>query len=370
VALARALALPTLRALVADLDGAEAPERAAALLERAANWLLSSGAVSARDASALLALQRAERAVAEESGRRLLAGLRGIQAALAQLHEAGSTGQLFELATDALCRHGDFDRAMLFGVEEGALVARSVYVQDDPAWAASILAIGAGRGRVPLVEPLLERELLRRRAPGLVSDPQNDPRATRALVLATRTRAYVAAPIMPTGRVIGFIHADRYYDPRNVDEVDRDVLWAFAEGLGYAAERTLLREHIRRQRVRIERLTGQLGAVAAELGSSALALGPAAADSAAGGGPGTAEDPLPPLHVDQAHRPVGLTRRELEVLDLLTAGHTNAQIAKLLYVSESTAKAHVKHILRKLGASNRAEAAARFARLEGSGRRL
>jgi LuxR family maltose regulon positive regulatory protein len=55
--------------------------------------------------------------------------------------------------------------------------------------------------------------------------------------------------------------------------------------------------------------------------------------------------------------PLGvLTRREREVLDLLSRGMTNAEIARLLYISHSTAKVHVRHILKKLGARNRLQA--------------
>jgi DNA-binding NarL/FixJ family response regulator len=53
-----------------------------------------------------------------------------------------------------------------------------------------------------------------------------------------------------------------------------------------------------------------------------------------------------------------LSRREREVIDLLRQGLTNGQIARTLFISESTAKVHVKHILEKLGVRSRAEAAA------------
>ena len=51
-----------------------------------------------------------------------------------------------------------------------------------------------------------------------------------------------------------------------------------------------------------------------------------------------------------------LTNREMEVLVLLVEGLNNRQIAERLFVSRSTAKAHVSHILEKLDVSNRAEA--------------
>ena len=55
---------------------------------------------------------------------------------------------------------------------------------------------------------------------------------------------------------------------------------------------------------------------------------------------------------------LGLTRREAEVLTLVARGYTNREIAETLVISVKTASVHVSHILRKLGAPNRREAAA------------
>ncbi len=52
-----------------------------------------------------------------------------------------------------------------------------------------------------------------------------------------------------------------------------------------------------------------------------------------------------------------LTPRELAVLELLAQGHTNREIAAMLYISPSTAGVHVSNILRKLGAKRRVDAA-------------
>jgi DNA-binding NarL/FixJ family response regulator len=60
-----------------------------------------------------------------------------------------------------------------------------------------------------------------------------------------------------------------------------------------------------------------------------------------------------------------LTARELDVLRLLARGHTNLAIATALMVREGTVKYHVKNILRKLGATSRADAVARFFRAGG-----
>ena len=66
----------------------------------------------------------------------------------------------------------------------------------------------------------------------------------------------------------------------------------------------------------------------------------------------------------------GLTPREREVLDLVAAGRSNADIAGSLFISPKTASVHVSNILAKVGAANRAEAAAiaHAAGLVGSGR--
>jgi DNA-binding CsgD family transcriptional regulator len=64
-----------------------------------------------------------------------------------------------------------------------------------------------------------------------------------------------------------------------------------------------------------------------------------------------------------AANPAGLRPREVEVLQLLTAGLSNTQIAAQLVLSARTVDNHVSAILRKLGVSTRGEAAAQAARL-------
>jgi len=54
----------------------------------------------------------------------------------------------------------------------------------------------------------------------------------------------------------------------------------------------------------------------------------------------------------------GLTAREREVLELLSEGMSNREIADKLFIAPKTASVHVSNILAKLGASSRTEAAA------------
>lgn len=51
-----------------------------------------------------------------------------------------------------------------------------------------------------------------------------------------------------------------------------------------------------------------------------------------------------------------LTDRELEVIALMAQGHSNKDIARELWLGESTVKTHVSHVLRKLGAADRTSA--------------
>jgi DNA-binding CsgD family transcriptional regulator len=61
-------------------------------------------------------------------------------------------------------------------------------------------------------------------------------------------------------------------------------------------------------------------------------------------------------HTATRERPFGLTRREHEVLDLICAEHTNAEIAAKLFLSVKTVDHHVSAILAKLGVPTRAAA--------------
>ena len=62
-----------------------------------------------------------------------------------------------------------------------------------------------------------------------------------------------------------------------------------------------------------------------------------------------------------------LTPRELEVLQLMSRGLSNAAIAKDLVIAESTVKVHVRHILRKLNVATRLQAVLKAAKSEGHG---
>jgi DNA-binding NarL/FixJ family response regulator len=80
----------------------------------------------------------------------------------------------------------------------------------------------------------------------------------------------------------------------------------------------------------------------------------------AGARPPIAAATAPPAEDDAP----GLTRREREILRLVAEGHSNAQLAQMLWVTEQTVKFHLSNIYRKLHVSNRTEAS-RWAQRQG-----
>jgi DNA-binding CsgD family transcriptional regulator len=71
-----------------------------------------------------------------------------------------------------------------------------------------------------------------------------------------------------------------------------------------------------------------------------------------------------PVHGEAA---TGLTAREREVMDLLSSGATNPEIADRLFLSRKTVERHVSNVLAKLGVRNRAELAGRVRSLANEG---
>jgi NarL family two-component system response regulator LiaR len=116
-------------------------------------------------------------------------------------------------------------------------------------------------------------------------------------------------------------------------------------------EKDLIREALKAgaigyllKNVTVDELAGAIRA--AKVGQSTLA-------------PEAVQALLQPQPLNQPSIPdYSLTRREIEVLELLVEGLNNREIADRLVISRATAKAHVSHILEKLNVSNRAEAIA------------
>jgi DNA-binding CsgD family transcriptional regulator len=66
--------------------------------------------------------------------------------------------------------------------------------------------------------------------------------------------------------------------------------------------------------------------------------------------------PEPSVPAETKRGDLGITRRELEVLELIAQGMSNREIAGKLYVSENTVKTHSSRVFDKLGAKRRTQA--------------
>jgi LuxR family transcriptional regulator, regulator of acetate metabolism len=265
-----------------------------------------------------------------------------VREALGRLRAVLDVREISERCVRELCQSLGFDRAVLFTVENDELVADAVHFNGDPDWAADFLAM-ARAARPRLDHMLLESEVVRRKRPLLVSDPTGDPRAFKPLVDASRTQSYIAAPVMPGGNVIAMLHVDRYTSGKAVTQEDVELVWTFAEGFGYAYERTRLLARLRRHAAEL-----------AEVGGMPFSAAPASPPPSL-----RSFKTVEPAAASDSEAETPLTAREREVMELVSTGSTNSEIATALVISESTVKSHVKHILRKLGAANRAEAVSR-----------
>ncbi|MGE0214833.1 LuxR C-terminal-related transcriptional regulator [Mycolicibacterium sp.] len=331
---------------------AEVVDAKAAVVRTALERLGDEDALNALDA--LLDLASVERELIEDGARRRTFALLRVQEALSKLRFVDDVAAIVDRAPRELVESCGFDRAVLFRVHEGRMVMEAAYFGDDHDGAQKMVAF-AQSVAPPLNHMLLETEMIRRHSPAIVRDARKDPRVNRPIVDFSMTHSYVAAPVMPTGKVIGFLHADLLYSGRTVDEIDRDTVWAFAEGFGYAYERTVLLERMRRQYAEVRHALTNAHEATRALQDADLDLrkvepverGPAAQS----------------LAEVQTRVLALLTRREVEVLRLMAAGRTNQQIADELVISAGTVKSHVKRVLRKLHATNRAEAASAYVRL-------
>jgi len=298
---------------------------------------------------------------ADRRMRRRLDTLGAVHEALTRLRELRTVDAIIARASVEACVACGFDRAVVYRVRGAELIAESFHIVGDPG-AASLLLEFSRDLPLKLEQESREREMIRRRIPMCVHDAMTNPHSFHPQAEVYDVHSYVAAPIMPEGRVIGFVHADHRMKPRRVDDFDRDALWAFAEGLGFAIERVRLTERLRAQGDELQHLLRRASAVVGDYLDAEIEI--VSADGAAGAATRTAEALLAGGIGVENEVEAALSRREREVLALVAQGASNAQIAAQLVIADETAKTHVKRILRKLGVSNRVEAAAMWLRAQ------
>jgi LuxR family transcriptional regulator, regulator of acetate metabolism len=295
-------------------------------------------------------LHRRARELLDEGVAARLAALERVRDAAARMGQLGPVSELVDQAPAHAAEAAGLSRVLLSRVEDGALVAEALHVDGDPDGAAATLA-RVRQQRVALDYPMVEGEILRRRRPLLVRAADGAGRGRLPFGDALAWRDYVTAPVLLDGRVAGLLHGDRGRSGVPVTALDRDALWTFAQEFAALYERAVLRRRLRTQREEMRQVASWADARTSELNDRAISLAPEGEPAAEpAGGSGSELSRL-------------LTPRELDVLELMVKGETNAGIARALVVAEGTVKFHVKNILRKLQASNRAEATSRYLRL-------
>lgn len=214
---------------------------------------------------------------------------------------AVSARELLAEAAVELCDEYGFDRSMTFEVGDGTLEPVATRFVERSAWADRVHSCA-------IVQPprldlaVHESAVVDGRRTIVVRDAQRDPGSWKPVVVPLRTSSYAVAPVVVEGATVGTIHADNWFRGHDVDERDRD-------------------------------LVGLVGREASRRLQAAVA--------------------------GRARRPE-LTKRQVQVIELVAVGRTNGAIAAALDISAETVKSHLKQIFLALGVANRAEAVGRW----------
>jgi len=302
-----------------------------------------------------------EIALAEHSRAELAAGrsgdaadsqvdlLRLLWASYLRLRTATSVGELFSLAGALAWSDYGFSRGVVLSISDGVLTATGT----DPCGDDESDRL---RRRV-LADPIVlspgsvEAEYVRRPHAALWGPGRRSSDAAKALGL---TNAAVGA-VIAESQTLAIVVVDR--PSPVVTRAERTGIAALAAILGVALERIVLRARLGEVSAEMRQMNHSLQALIAEVIDAPTSL-PAEhrhgrSFGLVDGYAGRAGSEIEEL----------FTTREIGVLELLSTGLSNREIAERLLLGQETVKAEVARILRKLNAANRVDAAARFVRM-------
>jgi DNA-binding CsgD family transcriptional regulator len=293
----------------------------------------------------LVALLQLERELSELAYVRRADALERVGDAIRRLGEPASTEGILARAAAELGACSELDRVLVSEVLDGALTPLAIWAGADPATADRALE-QLRHQPITLAYPLLEHEVVRDHRARVVSVAGAGARTPPSLARQLGWESYAVAALTVRGETIGLLHVDATLSSRTVDGLDAEVAGKFAEGLAGVFERAVLRHTLELHRAELQSAVRWMSGRLSRLADAAGFQTPAGAGSG-GADPGLVDS---------------LTPRELDVLKLLAGGNTNLAIANALVIREGTVKYHVKNILRKLGATSRADAVSRFVR--------
>ena len=256
--------------------------------------------------------------------------VRTLTAGIRRMKKAGSLQGLGRQACTELCAALGFDNALLSFVEDDGFVVEE-----------SDHGLG-GPTVIPRRQCAPERNCIRFR--DTIRTDETDMPATAGYGELLGSVRYLVAPVIAESRVVALIHVSRRGED-GVSDRDSDVLDAFASAYSLLHERMLNTERVHHQRTSIARAAARLTEEADRIAAAAISLDVEGRD-----------DVEPPTIAEDSQLAATLSEREREVFERLVLGASNAEIADELVITIETVKTHVKRILRKIGAINRAEA--------------
>jgi DNA-binding CsgD family transcriptional regulator len=299
------------------------------------------------DASRLLRqLEQLESSSAERRLTRFVETLDELRARTRASYDSDTVEHLIANTFAPMCASLGFRRALMSTVDGRTWKPESLYIDEGLSGTESGLRSYLDQVVIDLADAPVEANALRQRRPCLVSSPQTHKHTFKPLMSVSNSQGYVVAPVLSRTRVVAMVHGDQFENPAT--PMDRDKITVLTGTLGLVAERVSQGRRLASFLDRVENI---------------VSVFPARDDAGIQSGPiagGTAI---------AARRGVSaMTPRQHRVLGYLANGHTNAQIARELGISEATVKTHISHLFRKMGVRSRAAAAAAY-RTDGKGRR-
>ncbi|WP_026910561.1 helix-turn-helix transcriptional regulator [Patulibacter minatonensis] len=270
---------------------------------------------------------------------------RELRALRRRLHSVRTVPELFALAVQEAASSCGFDRAAVLCVERGLLSVDPAVLRLVDATARDLMGPATDR-QIRLGPESAEAELIRAAEADRAVRQSKGSDLRRLLLLDE----FVVMPILPESRVVALLVVDRAEG--EVGEDERATIALFTHVLTSALEHIVLRTRLSDLSRELQHLTASANALMHEAtGAPITALST----------PGRVA-----LFVDVGHGDASrsatdfLTDREREIAILMSAGRSNPEIGQELFMSTDTVKDHVGRLVRKLGASNRVEAVARF----------
>ncbi|WP_067650436.1 helix-turn-helix transcriptional regulator [Nocardia harenae] len=274
---------------------------------------------------ALLLLRRLEALVSAHRRNAVIALHERVGEALMRLSRCAGADELISAIPREVVRLG-YDRALFSLVTGGTWRPRAIHSRQDSGWADGYLH---GHREIALALPAAAVGKRTAHVDETTMLGRSERDTGFELWRRSKSKTFWMVPIVHDFRLVGMIHADCRFRERPATRTEVDALEYFCRQLPLALDR---------------RATG----------AAAHSAGHPEFDAA----PPNRAERLPRPAVEAGEAEGQLSLREIDVVRLMAEGLTNAQIGRRLTITEGTVKSHVKRILRKTGAANRAEAVA------------